>query len=74
MDRVYQEAFAEVDEILKMMPIDLISKIPMKFRQIISENKKPYIKYPPKQTESIILFWTILLWLGMISLQPQFLF
>ena len=39
MERVYQEAFAEVDEILKIMPIDLLSKIPVQFRQIISENK-----------------------------------
>ena len=39
MERVYQEAFAEVDEILKIMPIDLLSKIPVQFRKIISENK-----------------------------------
>ena len=39
MDRAYEEAFAEVDEILKKMPIDLLSKIPVKFRQVISENK-----------------------------------
>ena len=39
MERAYEEAFAEVDEILKMMPIDLLSKIPSKFRQVISENK-----------------------------------
>ena len=39
MERVYQEAFAEVDEILKIMPIDLLSRIPVKFRQVISENK-----------------------------------
>lgn len=39
MERAYEEAFAEVDEILKIMPIDLISKIPIKFRKIISENK-----------------------------------
>ena len=39
MERVYEEAFAEVDEILKIMPIDLLSKIPVQFRQIISENK-----------------------------------
>ena len=39
MERVYQEAFAEVAEILKLMPIDLLSKIPAQFRQIISENK-----------------------------------
>lgn len=39
MERAYEEAFTEVDEILKMMPIDLLSKIPAQFRQIISENK-----------------------------------
>lgn len=39
MERVYEEAFSEVDEVLKLMPIDLLSKIPTKFRQAISENK-----------------------------------
>ena len=39
MNRAYKEAFAEVDEILKIMPIELLSKIPTKFRNIISENK-----------------------------------
>ena len=39
MERVYQEAFAEVDEILKIMPIELLSKIPIRFREVISENK-----------------------------------
>ena len=39
MERAYEEAFAEVDEILKIMPVDLLSKIPIKFRQMISENK-----------------------------------
>ena len=39
MERAYEEAFAEVDEIFKTMPIDILSKIPIKFRQIISENK-----------------------------------
>lgn len=39
MERVYQEAFAEVDEILKIMPIDLLSRIPAQFRQIIIDNK-----------------------------------
>ena len=44
MKREYEEALVEVDEILKIMPIDLSSKIPIKFRQIISENKaKDYI-------------------------------
>ena len=39
MDIEYQRAFTEVDEIFKLMPIDLLSKIPPKFRQIITENK-----------------------------------
>jgi len=39
VNRAYEEAFVEVDEILKLMPIDLLSKIPMKFRKMISENK-----------------------------------
>lgn len=39
MERAYEEAFAEVDEILKIMPIDLLRKIPMQFRKMISKNK-----------------------------------
>lgn len=39
MNRSYEEAFAEVDEILKIMPVDLLSKIPVQFRNVISENK-----------------------------------
>lgn len=50
MDRSYREAFAEIDEIFKLMPIDLLSKIPAQFRQMISENKaidyKPNIQEP----------------------------
>lgn len=44
MDRTYEEAFAEVDEILKKMPIELFSKIPIQFRQIISANKSKNYK------------------------------
>lgn len=39
MKREYEEAFVEVDEIFKIMPKDLLIKIPAQFRQIISENK-----------------------------------
>ena len=39
MNREYEEAFAEIDEIFKIMPIDLLSKIPVKIREIISDNK-----------------------------------
>ena len=50
MNRTYEEAFAEIDEIFKIMPIDLLSKIPVEFRQVISDNKardyKKEIKEP----------------------------
>ena len=49
MDRAYEEAFAEVDEIFKILPIDLLSKIPIKFRQIISENKAKDYKIEIKE-------------------------
>lgn len=49
MDRAYEEAFVEVDEILKLMPIDLISKIPVQFRQVISENKAKNYKVDIKE-------------------------
>ena len=39
MNKSFEEAFAEVDEILKIMPVDLLSKIPVQFREVISENK-----------------------------------
>ena len=55
MERVYEEAFYEVDEVLKLMPIDLRSKIPIQFRQAISENKaknyKADIHEPLKEQE-----------------------
>lgn len=55
MERVYEEAFSEVDEILKLMPIDISSKIPQNFRQVISENKavnyKTNIQIPIKEQD-----------------------
>ena len=55
MERVYEEAFSEVDEILKLMPIDISSKIPEEFRQVISENKavnyKTNIQIPIKEQD-----------------------
>lgn len=50
MERTYAEAFTEVDEILKIMPIDLLSKIPMQFRQVISENKAKNYKVDIKES------------------------
>lgn len=44
------EAFAEVDEILKLMPINLLNKIPNKFKEIVKSEKSkeyfPAIKEP----------------------------
>ena len=67
MERAYEEAFTEVDEILKIMPIDLVSKIPVQFRQTISENKatnyKVIIKEPLEEQklkkETIIILGLI---------------
>ena len=49
MKRAYEEAFAEVDEILKIMPIELLSRIPVQFRQAISENKAKNYKVEIEQ-------------------------
>ena len=49
MERAYKEAFAEVDEILKIMPVDLLSKIPVQFRQVISKNKAKDYKIEIKE-------------------------
>ena len=67
MDRVYQEAFAEVDEILKMMPIDLLSKIPVQFREIISKNKaKDYMVKIKEPLEEELLKEETVVILGLI--------
>ena len=64
MKREYEEAFVEVDEILKIMPIELSSKIPAKLRKTISENKakdytikiqEPLEKQPLKKETRVIL-------------------
>ena len=39
MDEDLKEAFYEVDEILKMMPYEILDKIPKKYRNMISQNK-----------------------------------
>ena len=49
MKREYEEAFVEVDEIIKLMPIDLSSRIPLKFRQVISDNKAKDYKVEMKE-------------------------
>ena len=49
MNREYEEAFAEVDEVIKLMPIDLSSKIPLRFRQVISDCKAKDYKIEIKE-------------------------
>ena len=49
MNRAYEEAFVEIDEILKIMPIELLSRIPVQFRQVISDNKAKNYKIEIEQ-------------------------
>ncbi len=50
MKEMYKEAFSEIDEIFKLMPENLLNKIPLKFKDIIHNKKsieyKPVIKEP----------------------------
>ncbi len=39
MKQEYREAFTEVNEIIKLMPLELVNKIPNKFREMIVEEK-----------------------------------
>lgn len=51
MEEKYKEAFAEIDQIIQIMPVSLSNKIPLKFKQIIS-NAKSNI-YIPEISEPI---------------------
>lgn len=55
MKKVYREAFAEVDAIFELMPVNLLKKIPEKFREIIKSEKsinyKPMIREPIEEFE-----------------------
>lgn len=67
MKQEYMEAFAEVNEIIKLMPIELVNKIPGKFREMIEEEKDktylPDIKEPLEKcklkNETIIILGLI---------------
>ena len=54
MERAYEEAFTEVEEVLKLMPIDLVSRIPAQLRQTISENKATNYKIVIKTFDRLI--------------------
>lgn len=55
MKEIYREAFSEVDAIFELMPVNLLKRIPEKFRQIIkskkSTNYKPIISEPIEEFE-----------------------
>lgn len=67
MKREYEEAFTEVEEIFKIMPIEILSKIPLKFRNIISEKKAEDYKITIKEPldEQKLKYETIVI-LGLI--------
>ena len=51
MKEIYMDAFSEVDAILNIMPSNLFNKIPLKFRQMISEYKNN--SYNPRIEEPV---------------------
>lgn len=67
MKREYLEAFTEINEIFKLMPKELINKIPKEFREMISEERDkrylPNIKEPLEKcnlkNETIIILGLI---------------
>lgn len=67
MKKEYMEAFAEVNEIIKMMPKELVNKIPIKFREMVEEERdkeyNPSIQEPLEKcklkNETIIILGLI---------------
>lgn len=64
MKQEYKMAFSEVDEIIKMMPDELVRKIPKGFKELVAEEKdesyipnihEPLEKYKLKNETIIIL-------------------
>ena len=55
MKQEYKEAFTEVNEIIKMMPDELVNKIPSKFREMIEDERdkeyNPNIQEPLEKCE-----------------------
>lgn len=51
MKEKYREAFSEVAQIINLMPSNLLSRIPLEFKQIIQEEKSK--TYMPNITEPI---------------------
>lgn len=67
MKQEYKEAFTEVNEIIKMMPDELVNKIPSKFREMLEDERdkeyNPNIQEPLEKcklkNETIIILGSI---------------
>ena len=67
MKQEYKEAFTEVNEIIKMMPDELVNKIPSKFREMLEDERdkeyNPNIQEPLEKcklkNETIIILGLI---------------
>ena len=67
MKQEYMEAFTEVNEIFKLMPQELLEKIPTKFRQVIQEEMdKKYITDIKEPIEECELKGETIIILGLI--------
>ena len=61
------EAFTEVNEIIKLMPLELVNKIPSKFREMLVEEKdKDYIPNIKEPIEKCKLKNETIIMLGLI--------
>ena len=68
MDKELEEAFSEVDAILKLTPAELTKKIPIQFLKTIEENKSKDYKVDIKEPMSFNGGWPNILQLLMYLL------
>lgn len=67
MKQEYMEAFTEVNEIIKMMPEELVNKIPNKFREMIEDERdKGYVPNVQEPLEKCKLKNETIIILGLI--------
>lgn len=67
MKQEYMEAFTEVNEIIKMMPEELVNKIPNKFREMVEEERdKGYVPNIQEPLEECKLKNETIIILGLI--------
>ena len=67
MKKEYRQAFTEVNDIIKIMPDELVNKIPNKFRNMIEEERdKEYTPNIQEPLENYILKNETIIMLGLI--------